>query len=66
MNWGGTECVKPRITNVVVNKKACPVVGLTHFVFGGVIIVVMLLLGKPFRFQTPSSILIPPPQTIND
>ena len=57
MSWGGTKCVEPPITSVVVNKKTCSLVGLTHFVFGGVIIV-MLLLGKPFRFQTPSSILI--------
>ena len=54
MSWGGTKCVKPRITNVVVNKKACPVVGLTHFLsFLGVV-----MLGKAFRFHTLSSILI--------
>ena len=34
MSWGGTKCVKPHITNVVVNKKACPVVCLQSLLIG--------------------------------
>ena len=51
MSWGGTKCVKPRITNVVVNKKVCTCVQSVSF-FG------VVMLGKAFRFHTPSSILV--------
>ena len=47
MSWGGTKCVKPPITNVVVNKKACPVFCLQSLLIGN------RHVGKSLPFSDP-------------